>query len=92
MKHITKQQFTDFVRNQEKNHYYAKKKNAKISDETISDIFELLDLDGNGAIDNKEILGIFEGKQCLSQGRSVSDDAVKSLKDNASSLWGSFRT
>ena len=90
-KFITLKQFTEFIRLQEKKHYFAKKYDCQISDTTILAIFQILDLDESGTIDNNEIIGIFEGKQHLSKGRGASEDIYNKMKDGTKALLGAVK-
>ena len=88
--YISQEQFTKFVREQEalSSNSFFKTRNIIISDNTITAIFKVLDLDGNGIIDQSEIMGIFEGRHVISSGRGTSDDLAKTVKENGAFAWG----
>ena len=69
-KYISKEHFTKFVREQEKKQDGASWiHKINIGDSTIDCLFKVLDIDGNGIVDQSEIMAIFKSGRKLSSGK-----------------------
>ena len=49
--YVSKEQFLTFVREQEQKQQYGRDHGVAISETTVQYLFEILDIDGNGIID-----------------------------------------